>query len=95
MPVPAVLALFLLAPSFSQSAAQPSTETVTTPEAFQAALKTGVKHVVVGEHLDLSKLSSVSNNSIATNVVAFVSVLGNGGTATIRVCSPLLLSWQP
>jgi diaminopimelate decarboxylase len=91
MPVPAVLALLLLADSFSRAAAQPSTETVTTPEAFQAALKKGVKHVVVGEHLDLSKLSSASNNSIATNVVAFVRVLGNGGTATIRVCSPLLL----
>jgi hypothetical protein len=66
--------------------AQATTESVTTPEAFQAAVMKGVKHIVISEHLDTTGLSKPVKDSVATNLVAFVGLSGNVGTATIRVC---------
>lgn len=61
---------------------------VTTGLELQQAIRDHVRHIVINEHLDLTRLPIFSENTITSTAVGVI----RGGTDSIRVCPfPMIL----
>lgn len=60
----------------------PLVVSVTTGPELQQALRDHARHIVINEHLDLTRLPIFSENTVTTTPVGVVK----GGTDSIRVC---------
>eukprot|EP00892_Ulva_mutabilis_P004011 jgi/Ulvmu1/1982/UM012_0144.1 len=73
----------------SDPAAEATTVSVTNPTQFLAAIRSGVRHVVISEHLDMTSLSTqqFSDDSPLNDVMTLIAITPNmsgGHTGTIR-----------
>ena len=59
---------------------------VASPTEFQDAVRSGVKHIIINEHLDMTTTPRFSETTIAdTAVIAIVPNANKGYASTIRV----------
>ena len=62
-----------------------SYKAVTSPSEFQDAVRSGVKHIIINEHLDMTTTLRFSETTIADTVVIAIAPNDDGYTSTIRV----------
>ena len=83
MGVRALLVALLAGAAAAQAPGPAGSETmraVASPQQFEAAVRAGTRHIVVTEHMDLTRLAAARDSALDDAVLAL-----QPGTATIRV----------